>query len=120
MIVVIFSAKLRAEASREEYEQWGERMYELVQQIPGFISVDSYPEGDGGELTIARFTSEEALKAWRTQPEHLQAQQLGRSTFYESYHIQVCRTVRDYEFHQDSGVTHRSPGEDEESLRSSS
>jgi heme-degrading monooxygenase HmoA len=120
MIVVIFSAKMRADANLEEYGRWGERMYELVQQIPGFISITSYPEGDRGEVTIVRFTSEEALKAWRTQPEHLQAQQLGRSTFYESYWIQVCKTVRDYEFHQDTGVTHREPGKDEEPLRSSS
>ncbi len=109
MIVVIFSTKLRADASLEEYERWGERMYELVQQIPGFISVASYPAGEREEVTIARFTSEEALKTWRTQPEHLQVQQLGRSTFYKSYHIQVCRTIRDYEFHQDSGVTHHEP-----------
>ena len=120
MIVVIFSTKLKAEANREEYERWGERMYELVQQNPGFISVDSYPEGERGEVTIARFTSEEALKSWRTQPEHLEAQQLGRNTFYESYQIQVCRTVRGYEFHQDSGVTHWEFKADEESSQSSS
>ena len=111
MIVVVFSARLRANANLEEYERWGGRMYELVQQIPGFISVASYPAGDREEVTVVRFTSEEALHSWRTQPEHMQAQQLGRSTFYESYHIQVCRTIRDYEFHQDSGVTHREPGE---------
>lgn len=107
MIVVIFSTKMRADADLNEYSRWGERMYELVQQIPGFISVTSNSEPDGGEVTIARFDSEEALKAWRTHPEHLQAQQLGRSVFYESYSIQVCTTVREYEFHQDSGVTHR-------------
>jgi heme-degrading monooxygenase HmoA len=107
MIVVTFSTKLRADADVNEYNRWAERMYELVQQNPGFISIASYPEPDGGELTIARFASAEALEAWRTHPEHRQAQQLGRSTFYESYWIQVCTTVRDYEFHQDSGVTQR-------------
>jgi heme-degrading monooxygenase HmoA len=107
MIVVTFSTKLRADADLNEYGQVAEHMYELVQQIPGFISIGSYPEPDGGELTIARFASEDALEAWRTHPEHRQAQQLGRNKFYESYWIQVCKTVRDYEFHQDSGVTQR-------------
>jgi len=51
MIVVIFSVKMRADANLEEYGRWGERMYELVQQIPGFISITSYPEGDRGEVT---------------------------------------------------------------------
>ena len=107
MIVVIFTTKLRADADLEEYNRWAEHMYELVQQNPGFISVSSYSEPDRGEVTIARFASEEALKEWRTYPEHLKAQELGRSTFYESYWIQVCTTVREYEFHQDSGVTHK-------------
>ncbi len=113
MIVAILSVKMRADANLEEYARQGERMYELVQQIPGFISVESYPQGDGREVTIARFTSEEALKTWRTLPEHLQVQQLGRSAFYESYKIQVCRTIREYEFDQNSGVTHLEPGKDD-------
>ncbi len=107
MIGVIFSTKMRVDADLEEYNRWGERMYELVQQIPGFVSVTSYSDPDGGEVTIARFASEEALAAWRTHPEHLLAQQLGRSIFYESYSIQVCTTIREYEFHQDSGGNHR-------------
>lgn len=106
MIVVLFKTKLRSEASLEEYNQCAEHMYELVQQIPGFISVSSYSEPDGGEVAIAYFSSEEALADWRTQSEHLIAQQQGRSVFYQSYAIQVCRVIRDYEFQQDSGVIH--------------
>ena len=119
MIVVVFNVKMRADANLEEYKRWGERMYGLAQQIPGFISITSYPDGDRGEVSIVRFASEEALKAWRTHPEHLQAQELGRSTFYESYRVQVCRTIRDYEFHQDTGVTHRDLGKEEEPLQRS-
>ena len=78
-------------------------MYELVQQHPGFISLESATAPDESEVTIAHFASEEAVTAWRNNPEHRQAQQLGRSAFYESYRIEVCTTIREYEFHQESG-----------------
>ena len=42
--------------------------------IPGFISYNSYVSDDGEELTVARFDSPEALEAWRTHPEHPEAQ----------------------------------------------
>jgi len=100
MIVVLFQTKLRADADQQEYEKLAERMLELVQQNPGFISINSYPDSDGGELTIVRFASEEALEAWRTHPEHLQVQQLGRTKFYESYHIDVCNLARQREYPQ--------------------
>lgn len=107
MIVVIFRTKLRADADLEEYRRWAKRMFELVQQNPGFISMTSATDADGAGVTIERFASEEALEAWRTHPEHLRAQQLGRSAFYESYQVEVCTAVRAYEFHQGSGTTYR-------------
>lgn len=107
MIVVLFRTKMKADANQEEYNQCAEHMYELVQQIPGFVSVTSYPEPDGGEVAIAYFATEGALDAWRTQAEHLLAQQRGRNDFYEDYEIQVCTIIRAYEFHQSSGVIHK-------------
>lgn len=107
MIVFIFRTNLRADADLEEYKRWTKRMFELVQQNPGFISMTSATDPDGGGLTIERFASEEALEAWRTHPEHLQAQQLGRSAFYESYQVEVFTAVRAYEFHRGSSTIHR-------------
>ena len=106
MIVVLFKTKMKPEANLEEYNQCGERMYELVQQIPGFLSLSSYSEPDGAEVTIAYFASEQALDEWRTHSEHLIAQQKGRSDFYQSYSIQVCTVAREYEFDQEKGVIH--------------
>ncbi len=107
MVVVIFMAKLRADADLEEYGRWARRMFELVQQNPGFISLTSSTDPDGNEVVIARFASAEAEEAWRNHPEHRKAQELGRSAFYESYQIEVCAAVRGYTFHQESGITHQ-------------
>src|SRR5579862_5099802 len=106
MIMIVFTTRLRADIDLREYHRWAKRMGELVQLHPGFISRTSWTTPDGEEVTIARFTSEEAMAAWRTHPEHLQVQQLGRSAFYESYRVEVCTTVRAYEFHRESATTH--------------
>lgn len=106
MIMIVFTTRLRADIDVREYNRWAERMVELVQHHPGFISRTSWTTPDGEEVTIARFASEEAVATWRTHPEHLQVQQLGRSTFYESYRVEVCTTLREYEFHRESCITH--------------
>jgi heme-degrading monooxygenase HmoA len=107
MVVVIFTAKVSADADLKEYGRQARRMFELVQHSPGFISLTTSTGSNGEEVIIARFASEEAVAAWRIHPEHLQAQQLGRSSIYESYRVEVCTTIRDYEFRQESGITHR-------------
>lgn len=103
MVVVLFGTKMRADASLDEYHRRSERMNELVREIPGFISIKGFVGNDGDEVSIARFESEEALEAWRFQPEHLETQRLAREAFYESYWVQVCKTVRDYEFSRATG-----------------
>jgi heme-degrading monooxygenase HmoA len=106
IVIIIFTSKLRADIDLHEYDLWATRMVELVEQHPGFLSRTSWTAPDGTEVTIARFASEEAVAAWRTHPEHLQAQQLGRSTFYEFYRIEVCTPVREYEFSRERPRLH--------------
>jgi hypothetical protein len=45
---------------------------------------------------VARFDSLEALEAWRTDPEHLEAQEKGRSSWFQEYWDQACSTVHEY------------------------
>jgi heme-degrading monooxygenase HmoA len=97
MVVVVFKITLRPDLPVAEYEERGTRMVELVSAMPGFLGMD-YAATEGGELLIARFESHEALAAWRNLPEHKAAQELGRERFFASYRIDVCETVRSYEF----------------------
>lgn len=78
-------------------------MAELVSAMPGFLGMD-YAEVEGGELLIARFESHDALAAWRTEPEHLEAQAAGRERFFQSYSIEVCDEVRAYDFQHADGA----------------
>lgn len=98
MIVVVFRNELRPGAAGPEYEALAERMYQIVSQMPGFVSADSFTGPDGNETAIITFESAEALAAWRNHPEHLEAQRRGQEEFYRSYHIQVCEVTRDYRY----------------------
>ena len=54
---------------------------------------------------IVEFESEETMRHWREQPEHREAQELGRKLFYSEYRIQVCQPIRDYSFPKKTGAT---------------
>ena len=103
MVVVVFRIRLRPDLDVAAYEAMGERMVQLVGAMPGFLGMD-YAEVEGGELLVARFESHEALEAWRTQPEHLEAQRAGRERFFQHYSIEVCDEVRSYDFDAAAGA----------------
>jgi heme-degrading monooxygenase HmoA len=101
MIVVFFKTQPRDNIDAGEYQKAAERMYALVSKIPGFLSFKRYSSEDGDALEVARFESEEALEAWRTHPEHVEIQQRGRKEFYDRYWVQVCKSIREYEWRRE-------------------
>ena len=94
-VIVIGDLKLRDDVPLNEYERLGERMYGIVSRIPGFLSVKSFKATDGEELTVFRFSSEEALEAWRTHPEHVETIKRGHAEFYASGFLQICKVIRE-------------------------
>jgi heme-degrading monooxygenase HmoA len=97
MVITIFRSRLRPE-HREEYERWGEKIHAIAVKMPGFVSIKTFAADDGERVSIVEFESEETMLAWRNQPDHREAQELGRKLFYSEYRIQVCKPVRDYSF----------------------
>jgi heme-degrading monooxygenase HmoA len=74
-------------------------MDELVATMPGYISHVSFrDEASNRGVTISYFGSMAELEAWRRVPEHLEAQALGRASFYSEYEIEVAEIVRHYEW----------------------
>ena len=111
-VVVIFKTHLREGADSEAYAKTSRRMHELVEQIPGFISIKAYTGEDGEEIDLVRFANEEALRVWKEQPEHREAQRRGREEFYDRYSVQACKVVRDYEFRMEDLERGRNAGRD--------
>lgn len=94
-VIVIGHLKLRDNADYDQYGRLGERMYDIVSQLPGFLSVKSFKAEDGEVMDVFRFASEEALEAWRTHPEHVETMKRGHAEFYASGHLQICKVVRE-------------------------
>ena len=98
MVIVMIRTQLRDGADLPAYEQLDQRMSELLRTIPGFVSATSYHSDDGDDISLVRFTSAEALRAWRELPEHREAQRRGRAEFFAAYDVEVCEVTRAYDF----------------------
>ena len=109
MIVAMASFRSRRDADEDGLERTFERMRELVATIPGFISYKSYVAEDGEELEVVRFESEGSEEAWRSFPEHVDAQRRGRDEFFDEYWVQVCVPIRQYRFIRGSGYSEELP-----------
>lgn len=94
---VIFTSQ-RTPAEEASYEAMANKMIEMVQRMPGFISADSVRDANGLGVTISYWSSVEAIKQWKTQTEHLKAQELGKTLWYSSYSTSICRIEEAYNY----------------------
>ncbi|KAA0013042.1 antibiotic biosynthesis monooxygenase [Billgrantia pellis] len=76
------------------YGVMAERMVELASQQPGFLGLESVRDGIG--VTVSYWESLEAIKRWKANVEHREAQRLGRSDWYTAYKVRIARVERDY------------------------
>lgn len=93
VFTAIFSGREEA-----EYAETAERMVALAEGMPGFLGYET-AQGEGGlEITVSYWDSEEAIRSWKRQADHLAAQKRGREAFYSAYTIRVARVERAYGF----------------------
>ena len=78
------------------YSKIADKMEKLAKQQIGFIGVDSVRNEVG--ITVSYWESLEAIKSWKKQSEHLQAQLKGRNHWYSWYNVKICKVERAYEF----------------------
>lgn len=91
-IAVIFVS--RRTAVDQGYAEAARRMLELAESMPGYLGVDSARGDDGLGITVSYWESEAAVAAWRADVEHLEAQRLGRTKWYEHFDLHVTRVIR--------------------------
>lgn len=93
MYVVIFRARVRT--LDDEYSRVAARMRELALNQFGCIEFHAVTEG-ADEVALSYWPSEEAIRTWKSHPEHVLAQQAGRERWYASYSVEVAQVTRDY------------------------
>ena len=91
---VIFTS-LRTEGDGG-YDQMAAKMVELAAQQPGFLGVESVRDPGGLGITVSYWESEDAIRRWKAEAEHRQAQKMGREQWYANYQLRVARVERDY------------------------
>lgn len=94
---VIFSSK-RSNEDQEGYEKMANRMVELARNQKGFRGIESVRGADGIGITISYWNSLEDISSWKSNSEHLVAQEFGKTRWYESFTTKICRVEREYSF----------------------
>ncbi|MDD2873911.1 MAG: antibiotic biosynthesis monooxygenase [Azoarcus sp.] len=89
---VIFSS-LRT-AGDNGYGAMAGRMLDLAAKQAGFLGVEGARERLG--ITVSYWSSLDAIRKWKQNAEHLEAQRLGREGWYSAFKVRVARVERDY------------------------
>lgn len=76
------------------YDAMAERMVELAALQPGFLGMESVREDLG--ITVSYWESLEAIRDWKANAEHQEAQRLGHELWYSSFRVRVARVEREY------------------------
>ena len=77
------------------YEEMAKQMAELAKEQPGYLGIESAREEIG--ITVSYWKSLEAIANWKTNTDHLFAQQRGKKDWYSWYKVRICLVEREYE-----------------------
>ena len=101
MEIILFRSKLTNEAGAD-YDAMDAELQILVKQNPGFIRAKSYSAADGERLTVVWWRDQESLREWRDLVRHREAQNTGRSRWYQYYEMEVATVSRTRSFERES------------------
>ena len=76
------------------YGEMSDRMVELAEQQSGFLGVESAREDVG--ITVSYWADLDSIKNWKANSEHLEAQKVGRRSWYDSFKVRISKVERDY------------------------
>ena len=89
------------------YIEMANKMETLAKQQKGYLGIDSARNEKSSKLsdalgiTVSYWESIDAIKNWKTNTQHLFAQQKGREQWYNWYNVKICKVEREYEFSLD-------------------
>lgn len=91
---VIFTS-VRTEGDKG-YSEMANKMLDLAQKQSGFLGAESAREGLG--ITVSYWKSLEAIKMWKMNMSHIEAQRVGIKEWYKTYKVRITKVERDYDF----------------------
>ena len=91
---VIFTSKRTA--IEDGYVEMAQKMEDLAKLQPGFINVESARNEIG--ITVSYWESLEAIRNWKSNLDHLFAQEKDKATWYSYYKVRIAKVEREYDF----------------------
>jgi heme-degrading monooxygenase HmoA len=76
------------------YGEMAKRMVELAEKQSGFLGIESAREDVG--ITISYWEDLDAIKNWKANAEHIEAQKMGRKSWYNSFKVRISKVEREY------------------------
>jgi heme-degrading monooxygenase HmoA len=113
MIAVIFEGIPRDDR-KDAYLDMAAQLRPLLEHVDGFLSIERFESltTPGKILSLSFWRDDEAVRRWRTMPEHREGQRAGRQSIFADYRLRVAHVLRDYSMSeraqapQDSRVVH--------------
>lgn len=95
---VIFTSE-RTEVD-DDYSEINEQLETLAKNQDGFLGVESARNEIG--ISVSYWRDLESIKKWKSNTEHLLAQEKGRKDWYKYYKVRIAKVEREYEFQTES------------------
>jgi heme-degrading monooxygenase HmoA len=94
MIISIFGGTVLRPGMEDAEAQAMDRLVPIYSSMPGFISYRYYTGEDGEEISIARFTTRDAVREWVRQPDHVEVQRMAGDLYTDMW-VQTAETYRE-------------------------
>jgi heme-degrading monooxygenase HmoA len=91
---VIFTSVKSKLGHNSDYDEMAEKMVKLASTQNGFLGLDSARNEVG--VTVSYWKDLAAIRAWRQNLEHLEAQSMGKEKWYKCYTVRVAKVEREY------------------------
>lgn len=78
------------------YEAMAKEMFDLAARQRGCLGAETARGADGFGITVAYFSDEAAIAAWKQNARHLGAQRLGKERWYSHYQMRIAKVERSY------------------------
>lgn len=95
---VIFISEMRNDGE-EGYSETAECIMDLASKQSGFLGFESARSGLG--IAVSYWRDLESIRRWKTQREHVLAQQKGRRDWYARYKVRIAKVERDLDYDVD-------------------
>ncbi len=72
------------------------RAWNSWRRQPGYLGIESARDEAGFGITVSYWESEEAIKDWKQNAEHLEAQRRGVESWCSNYIVRIAKVERAY------------------------